>query len=444
MLTVKDSKHHYQHVRRARHCRPGIISIWTALLGLFLIGMVGLAIDVAYSLLAAHQLQNAADAAALAGAQKVRLDIAETRQAALNVAQANHAAGQSVLLTDNADNAADGDIVIGRFNRAMRQFTPTLRAPNAVKVVARRTNSSLSGPVQLFFGSVFGVTEVQITRDAIAMIGGGTGAGIIALDMSEKNGLRIDGNVTVHTGEGSIQVNSHHAGSALFIHGNPVINAPVINVCGMPRLVGDVEYSGVVNSPAPPLPDPLAEVPAPTWNPAEDLGTVSITGGATLQIDPGYYSGGISINNGALTLAPGIYILDGAGLNVTGNATFVAEGVMFYIIGTGVVDLTGTNAVRITPPDPDLYDYPGVDTYEQISIFQARDNTNPSRIIGTSLMDLQGTLYFPATHLEIGGTCESLGNQLIANTIHIHGDGELLIRYKGKEPAVGHTVFLVE
>ena len=117
---------------------------------------------------------------------------------------------------------------------------------------------------------------------------------------------------------------------------------------------------------------------------------------------------------------------------------------MFYVIGTGVVDLTGTNTVHITPPDPELYDYPGVDTYEQISIFQARSNTNASRIIGTSLMDLQGTLYFPAAPLEVGGTCESLGNQLIADTIHIHGDGELLIRYKGDEPAPGNKVFLVE
>jgi hypothetical protein len=58
--------------RGSNSCRPGMVNIWVALLGLFLIGMVALATDVAYTLLAAHQLQNAVDAAALAGAQKVR------------------------------------------------------------------------------------------------------------------------------------------------------------------------------------------------------------------------------------------------------------------------------------------------------------------------------------------------------------------------------------
>ncbi|KPK86355.1 MAG: hypothetical protein AMJ81_01555 [Phycisphaerae bacterium SM23_33] len=421
-----------------------MVNIWVALLGLFLIGMVALATDVAYTLLAAHQLQNAVDAAALAGAQKVRLDSVAARAAAIAIAQANFATRQPVLLTDNPDNAIDGDVVIGRFDRALGRFTATLRAPNAVKVLARRTEASPGGPVPLFFGAIFGVSTAQVSRDAIAMVGGGTGAGIIALNPEKKNSLTISGDVTVNTGDGAIQVNSTDPASAAFCNGNPIINVPALNVCGEPRIVGNVTLTGEVNTGVRPIPDPLRFLPEPTWNPAEDLGTVSVTGGETLQIGPGYYSGGIAINNGCLTLSPGIYILDGAGLNVSGNAVFIAEGVMFYVIGTGVVDLTGTNQIRITPPDPDVYDYPGVDTYEHVSIFQGRSNTNESRIIGTSLLDLEGTLYFPVSHLELGGTGEGFGNQLIADTIDVHGEGVLLIRYDGNEPAVGNRVFLVE
>ena len=411
---------------------------------MFLIGLMGLGIDAGHVFVVAHQLQNAADAAALAGVQVVREGDAAARLAAINMAASNRADGAPVVLVDNPTNDINGDVVVGRYDRATREFRPALLGANSVKAVARRTESSPGGRVSLFFGSLFGIDSVEITRDAVAKIGGGTGAGIIALNEEKKNSLTVHGDVTLNTGEGDIQVNSNDSTQAAWVYGNAVVNAPAINVVGEPRLTGNSEFIGEVNTGVNVIPDPLRFVAPPTWDPANDLGTVSVTGGENLQIGPGYYSGGIAINNGSLVLEPGIYIVDGAGLNISGNATFLAEGVMFYFIGTGVVDLTGTNTVRITPPDPDLYSYAGVDTYENISFFQARDNFNDSRIIGTSLLDLEGTLYFPSNHLELGGTGEGFGNQLLADTIDIHGTGDMLIRYDGKEPAVGNRIYLVE
>ena len=98
----------------------------------------------------------------------------------------------------------------------------------------------------------------------------------------------------------------------------------------------------------------------------------------------------------------------------------------------------------MTPPDPEQYSYPEVDVYEHVTIFQSRSNTNESRIIGTGLLDLQGTLYFPVSALEIGGTGDGFGNQLIAWQIWIHGTGDITINYDGAFPAAGNTVFLVE
>ena len=444
MVRVRSSRPMGWSSSRPRPHAKGISTIWTAILLVLLFGITGLLIDVGYSLLVTHQLQNAADAAALAGVQQVRLGPEAARLAAINLAQANTAAQEPVLLLDNPGNAIAGDIVIGRYNRTQRLFEPTLAGANAVKVVARRTEGSLNGPLGLFFGPVFGVTTVDISRHAIAMIGGGTGAGIIALNRTERNALTISGTVTVNTGDGAIQVNSSHASSAVFVNGTPVLNTPALNVTGEPRMVGDYDFQGELNTGTPPIDDPLAWLPEPIWDPSSDLGEIRITGGENMSIGPGYYSGGITINSGSLVLDPGIYILDGDGLNISGNATFLAEGVMFYIIGSGVVDLTGTNSVRITPPDPELYSYPDVDTYERISFFQARDNTNDSRIIGTSLMDLEGTLYFPSNRLGLGGTGEGFGNQLIADMIDIFGTGEITINYDGNEPAVGNKVFLVE
>ena len=55
-------------MRKTQTSRRGIAIIWTAILVVVMIGFVGLACDTGYGLLVAHQLQNAADASALAGA----------------------------------------------------------------------------------------------------------------------------------------------------------------------------------------------------------------------------------------------------------------------------------------------------------------------------------------------------------------------------------------
>ena len=431
--------------------RRGIANIWVALLALLLIAFAGLACDAAYVFLVAHQLQNAADAAALAGAQQVRLDVEAAWQATLDMAQRNHAGGEPVRLTENPANEPNGDIVIGLFLRQTTppgagEFTPTFNGPNAVKVVARRVSDSLGGAVPLLFGSIFGVKTINVERTAIAMAGGGTGAGLIALDPTERESLRVYGTVTLTVNDGAIQVNSNHS-QAVYAGGDVVIDAPNLNVWGDVRFVGGAQFNGDLNTDAPPIPDPLAFLPAPTWNPANDLGTISVTGGETVNLEPGFYSGGISANSGVVTLAPGIYILDGEGLNITGNTIFTAEGVMFYITGTGTscLDLTGTGDIRITPPDPDLYIYtdPQVNAYEGVSIFQDRTNTNDARIIGTSLLDLEGTLYFPKAHIELGGTGDGFGNQLIANTVEVGGTGTITINYDGRFPAPGFRSWLV-
>ena len=50
-----------------KHRRRGIALIWVVIMSTVLLGIVGLAIDTARVLLVSHELQNAADAAALSG-----------------------------------------------------------------------------------------------------------------------------------------------------------------------------------------------------------------------------------------------------------------------------------------------------------------------------------------------------------------------------------------
>lgn len=445
--------------------------IWVAIFLFLIILIAGLGLDSAKAFLVAHQLQNAADAAALAGACFVKTDPNSARETAIAVALLNFADGNAVELTDNPDNLPDGDVVIGRYDRSIGEFTATLMGVNAVRVVARRTDTSLGGPVPLNFGPIAGVDNVNITRHAIAMTSGGTGAGLIAL-RPDGVGLLLNGGARVDVNDGAIQVNSS-ADDATTLTGSKVeLLADELNIWGdistKPPGI-PIDELPPIDTDAPPIPDPLCPdppttcLPPPSWDPSIDLGggkTVKITEGTPPPFKPGFYSGGFRITGGNVTFEPGIYILGGSstgqksGLVVSGNTNLCAKGVMFYITGNGVVDLAGTGDIRVTPPDPESTDfcrtgfkYPldlDFDNYEGISIFQDRANTNDARIVGTNLMDLDGTLYFPQNHLDVGGIGAGFGNQLIAWSIEVSGTSDIVINYDGRNKAPGNKSYLVE
>jgi hypothetical protein len=451
--------------------------IWAAIFLFLMILLIGLGLDSAKGFLVAHQLQNAADAAALAGAQIVKLDPNEARLRAIEVAKQNCADGNAVQLKDNPQNLPDGDVVIGRYDRYDGRFTPTLHAANAVKVVARRLETSLGGPVPINFAPIAGVHAVNIERYAIAMASGGTGAGVICLRPDDV-GFLANGNLAVTVidvnedgrDEGTIRINSS-ADDAAHLIGTPILIADGLDVWGDLSSTGGInpsDFAFPIDTDAPPMPDPLCPdpfrdcIPPPFWDAANDLGngeTVQITDGAHV-FTPGYYSGGFRITGGDVTFAPGIYVLGGssaeqkAGLVVLGNATLCAKGVMFFITGDGVLDLGGTGAVRIAPPesgntdfcDPGFASPAGLDyeNYAGVSIFQDRDNFNDAHIRGTSLMDLDGTIYFPKNHLDLTGTGSGFGNQLIAWSVEVSGTGNILIKYDGRNRTPGNSSYLVE
>lgn len=440
-------------MRRKNHRHErGVALIWVVVTFTVLMGMVGLALDTARVLLVAHELQNAADAGALAGAQWVRSDAEQARQAARTIAAANTAENVSVTLPDNPSNAEDGKVVVGRFDRETLTFTATTVAPNAVKVIAGRTPGQ-NGSLPLIFGPIFNVSTSDIERQAIAMVGGGTGAGLIALDGSDKGALTIDGSVTVNVNNGAMVVDSSNS-QAMVTNGNPTLNAPQINIVGNADNTTYQVYNGDINPNSSYVPDPLGYLPAPNWSTMTNRGTVSAAGNTTgaTGLQPGYYPGGITqtATGSTLNLSPGIYVLDGAGLKVTGG-NMNAYGVMFYIKGTGVLDLGGNGTINITGIDPGEYSYTaGTEIYEGISIFQDSPlnaqpaNSTDSKIVGTSSMNLGGTLYFRSNHLNLSGTSANVGNQLIANTLKISGTGVITINYDGRNQAAGNRVYLVK
>ncbi|UCG59884.1 MAG: hypothetical protein JSU70_10260 [Phycisphaerales bacterium] len=441
----------------------GIAIIWVAIFLVLMLVFVGLGLDAAKVAIVAHQLQNAADAAALAGAQHVKFDQLAARQFATVIATGNKADSVPVTVLDNPSNHPDGDVVLGRYFRQTGIFEPSLAAPNAVKVVTRRIEGGPDGPVPLAFGSIADVNSVGAWRYAIAIGLGSGGAGLIAL-APDGTGLRITGSVLVDVNDGDIQVNSELEARkwAVLIDGGAFnANADELNVCGLVDPGFDwtmVDFP--VNQHALAIPDPLGhlEQPAPPVPPLTSWGTETViydpntmVGPQVLQ--PGYYPGGFNLTGGTWVLEPGLYAVGGGssgggnppGLVIKGTTTFTGDNVQFFVTASdngvyGKVDISGTPVLHITPPGhPDTVNgVPGV------SIWQDRNNTTEARIIGTSDFDLQGTLYFPNCPVELGGDGFEAGNQLITHTVWIHGNGRIGINFDGRNENRSYRSMLVE
>ena len=175
----------HRRIRRAFISRRrGVVTVLVALLTIPFLGMVAFAVDIAWIVQSRSDLQNAADSAALAGAEQLMNGFVlyslpgQTQQSTIvttsetsaktyakNFAGYNTAGGvQSLALND-------ADIQFG-FTDAQNNFTaaPTYTGfPNTVKVTVR-LDSQANGQLKLFFAPIFGLSSTSVTATAAATI----------------------------------------------------------------------------------------------------------------------------------------------------------------------------------------------------------------------------------------------------------------------------------
>lgn len=154
----------------------GFAIVYIALMLVVLVAFVSLAVDMGYMYVAKGQLQNAADAGALAGVSHLG-DPAVARQTAKTFAEKNKAAGEPVKVALNETNDANGDIVVGYWDKATKTMSatvPTGKIANAVKVVTRRNAETGTGisaenkQVEIFFGQVLNWGQMSAKAEAVA------------------------------------------------------------------------------------------------------------------------------------------------------------------------------------------------------------------------------------------------------------------------------------
>lgn len=169
--------------------QKGAVLIWVAAGMIAFLGFAALAIDVGFLMASRNELQNAADAGALAGARDLYNENGTAinqgaNQVAYDIAIKNLSMNEAVEVNWTGGN--NGDVQRGHWSFATRTFTPnaslepvdlwnvsdeTLDADtnfiNAVRVKTRREST----PVSSFFARVFGNEGSVVTADAVAYIG---------------------------------------------------------------------------------------------------------------------------------------------------------------------------------------------------------------------------------------------------------------------------------
>jgi hypothetical protein len=435
-----------------------------------LLVIAALAFDAGMMLVERRDEQNAADAAALAGARHVLTDPV-----------AADAAARDIALANGYDDAASDE--------AVYVYIPPIHGeyagyPGFIEVQIEATRPSI-------FGGIIGKAAWPVGAYAVA-----TNAqnltfpfSMLALNETACKAIQVSGGGVIEA-YANIQSNSDGSDCA----GDPVgfsrTGGSTINVyaddatCRSVGLIQDAGSSGSMTCAKSPnsfaLPDPLRALPAPTKPPLAAPMLFAGTGtppanpkncpggtpapseaspvicklaptGAYSDLPwilyPGLYPGGLDVTADTTAyLMPGIYWIGGGGLRVaTGGSLFTIEtetdanadvslatwggGVLIYnsqlpAAAGGPIVLDGSaatmklQALDVPDTDPDAI-------YNDIVIFQDRAVTTTVTLNGSSsVTEVQGVIYVPGGEVKLNGNGGTLiVDQIIANTFLIDGGG---------------------
>jgi len=355
-----------QRGREARGERGQVL----VLLAIFLTGILialALVFDGAQSLVLRRQLQNTADAAALAG-----VNIVQALGGCTSTLVSKTGPGNTIYTTvrqsvmDNmgvSSSRADTLLTKADGTNAVECATDAAYSPYAVTVSLLATNPT-------YFGNIAGTRNIGVAVTSTAFNGPAVGGkySVTMLDpchngtsystnpcqsgtwSAQRNGcpsIQFNGGPTV-TFEGSLQANSacrydttlnftgavgtSGSGNASITLSNTSSGQATIRMVGTynPGGFSNISPSGQIYTGQPAVPDPLAGLPTPSvtgWLqcPSNNSACPSNGGNGTsvngcFILSPGVYNGGITIGSqGEVYLKPGLYVMNGGGITFNGS-----------------------------------------------------------------------------------------------------------------------------
>jgi Flp pilus assembly protein TadG len=493
-------------IDRRRDQSGQVLAIFAGGLVVILV-IAALVFDIGQNLYERRMQQDAADAAALAGARYMNEPACKASSTPANCPDAVAAALQ--LATTHGFDAAQVTINIPPDNTASPQFRG---AAGHIQVEITATRPS-------YFAGVVGMTSFKISSQGVAANRDHYSLpyAFLALNETACGAGKIGGNGSI-TVQAPIMVNStcNSSGALQFDGTNATITAPTCSTAGTHKINGNPANVSCTTyeDGVPPVPDPLgglqgppiggASAPYPPTSPVitgsgsntppngcPGSGSVATAASPTgcdlhfnkpkvVRIYPGVYYGGLKLRQttSADTLVvyvePGIYYMAGGGFEVRGplvlrtvsaGGTTLGGGVLIYNTDdaqyrTQCASNTAPGGACVRPIDFQSTDGSDIDLlpyelapYENLLIFQERNavaaggGSQPAMSIeGRATMSLSGTIYLPKADFVYAGNGngEILNAQVISDEFSITGNGTLSVTYNPDEVFQFHSIGLVQ
>jgi hypothetical protein len=461
----------------------GQVLVITGIALLVLMVIAAIVIDLGFSWMLRRQAQNAADPAAIAAARYLRND--------LGAASWNQAAAEAdacFYAQNNGFFEADGGCAAALGAGKLEVHAPPISGPYSgigghVQVIIREEHPS-------FFGRFLGSTVATVSTSAVAAntAGNSNTASLVALqtDCSAGSAGDVDGGgelsiFPVNPGDvgGYVHVNSPCGTSANDVCENGVgasalsisgqLRAPQVNTVGSCTQQGasigltcdpppTPPATGCIDEGASILGDPLFGLPEPhldafpngvcpdgtpstptSTQPCRLRGSGSgacplVDGIRTCTLNPGVYYGGLDIQGVRVHLRPGMYILAGGGIQLSGGTPSLeavesptgveARIMIFSTDGPGCPSIgaqcqgdvnfqanesfraKALNAATCGAVSPQACPWQGILLWQDAS---ASNGDAMIRLGGQASSVLAGTIYAPAAEVQISGGTDTSG-----------------------------------
>jgi len=340
-----------------------------------LMGFAGLAVDVSSWEYQQRQQQNATDAAALGGAQRLASAGCPSYNAAV-------AAAQTDAATNGYPNGGSVTVTVQN---------PPSNGPYAGTNCAVYVQIKNAG-VSSFFSRLFGYPSMSESTEAVGVATPNNNGCFFLLSQTATFNLNGDvivaptcsflsNSSTVETLGAVIDVaNFGYAHSldenllSLFLKAQPMQMLPVADPC--PEIT---QCAYLTNNP-------------PSYSSCSVYYNASVL---PTSVNPGCYSSFVNPVNGILTMNPGVYEFTGPVTN-SGVLTSGTGGVTMYVTSTGgPVSFLGNVALALNPPTSG--------NTAGVLLYQVPGNTNPVEYNVAASLSLAGLVYAPSALGEILG-----------------------------------------
>ncbi len=394
----------------------GQVLILIVFLILGLVGVIGLVVDGGGAFAEQRRAQNAADAAALAGA--------------LERVNNNSSGWVNAVYASAAQNGYNNDGV----SNIVEVYSPPISGPDSgnIEYIQVRVTSNL----RTYFASVIGMSQITIAAEAVSrtktpeympMLGG---AAIVSLapssDCDNQKSFWVHGEATLAMSGGGIFINSNDPNCALIVEGEGSIRIndhhPIQVVGGAsiqkPKLV--TPYPPITGAQAIPYPPPfyMPKVGCGNKQAAISLDGHSMTPGNWDDVFP---------PPGVDTLAGGVYCLNNDFI-VGDNSELAGSGVVFKI-EHGKVKFAGSAKLNLAAPPAGAPSASG--GLGGLLLYQPIDNTNDLVLNASEGSSLRGAILAPGAIVRIKGNDSNYGfrSQIVGYRIEVDGDSNVIITY---------------